>query len=233
MQYQVLAADYDGTLATDGHVEESTLEAVRRLRASGRRFVLVTGRIIDQLVQVFPQIALCDLVVADNGAVLFNPATGERVALAAAPHKDFVEELVRRGVPRIETGDVIVATWEPHETTVLEIIRDLGLELQIIFNKGAVMILPTGVNKATGLAAALEKLGVSPENTVGIGDAENDESFLKMCGASAAVDNALEVLKRQANIIMQGARGAGVCQLINRLLDDDLQGVEYRVADKG
>ena len=207
MQYQVLAADYDGTLATDGHVDESTLEAVRRLRASGRRFVLVTGRIIDQLLQVFPQIALCDLVVADNGAVLFNPATGERVPLAAAPPKDFVEEMARRGVPRIETGDVIVATWEPHETTVLEIIRDLGLELQIIFNKGAVMILPTGVNKATGLAAALEKLGVSPENTVGIGDAENDESFLKMCGASATVDNALEVLKRQANIVMQGAAG--------------------------
>ena len=54
-------------------------------------------------------------------------------------------------MPRIEVGDVIVATWEPHETTVLQTIHDLGLELQIIFNKGAVMILPTGVNKATGL----------------------------------------------------------------------------------
>ena len=110
-------------------------------------------------------------------------------------------------MPRIEVGDVIVATWEPHETTVLQTIRDLGLELQIIFNKGAVMILPTGVNKATGLRAALTKLGLSHHNTVGIGDAENDEAFLKLCDASAAVDNALDVVKRQVDLVMRRARG--------------------------
>lgn len=68
-------------------------------------------------------------------------------------------------------GRVIVATWEPHQTTVLEVIRELGLELHVIFNKGAVMILPSGVNKATGMAATLDELGLSPHNTVGIGDA--------------------------------------------------------------
>ena len=156
---------------------------------------------MEQLFHVFPQISLFDLVVADNGALLFNPATGDRVPLATTPPRAFVDEMIRRGVPRIEIGDVIVATWEPHETTVLEIIRDLGLELQIIFNKGAVMILPTGINKATGLQAALERLGVTCENTVGIGDAENDESFLKLCGVSVAVDNALEVLKRQVDLV--------------------------------
>jgi HAD superfamily hydrolase (TIGR01484 family) len=205
------------------------LSALQKLKASGRRLVLVTGRIIEQLLQVFPQIAVCDLVVADNGALLFDPATDERVLLTAAPSQDFVDELVRRGVPRIEVGDVIVATWEPHETTVLEIIRDLGLELQIIFNKGAVMILPTGVNKATGLKAALERLGVPIEATVGVGDAENDESFLKECGASAAVANALEVIKRQVSFVTEGARGAGVMEVIGRLLADDLAGVEHRV----
>ena len=49
------------------------------------------------------------------------------------------------------SGRCIVATWEPHERHVLETIRDLGLELQVIFNKGAVMVLPSGINKATGL----------------------------------------------------------------------------------
>ena len=44
-----------------------------------------------------------------------------------------------------------MATWEPHEKTVLEVIRDLGLEFQMIFNKGAVMVLPAGVNKSSGL----------------------------------------------------------------------------------
>ena len=103
--------------------------------------------------------------------------TGQKISLAEPPPREFIDELARRGVPRIEVGDVIVATWEPHETTVLQTIHDLGLELQIIFNKGAVMILPTGVNKATGLTAALTKLGISRHNTVGVGDAENDEAF--------------------------------------------------------
>jgi HAD superfamily hydrolase (TIGR01484 family) len=230
MRYKVLAVDYDGTLATDGTVDVDTLDALRRLRESGRRLVLVTGRIMEQLFHVFPQISLCDLVVADNGALLFNPATGDRITLATAPPREFIDEMIRRGVPRIEIGDVIVATWEPHETTVLEIIRDLGLELQIIFNKGAVMILPTGVNKATGLQAALERLGVPCDNTVGIGDAENDESFLKMCGVSVAVDNALEVLKRQVDLVTAGARGAGVMELVNRLLDDGLEHLVKRIA---
>jgi hydroxymethylpyrimidine pyrophosphatase-like HAD family hydrolase len=222
VQYRALAVDYDGTLATDGHVDDGAIEALHRLRESGRRILLVTGRIIEQLLRAFPQIHLCDLVVADNGALLFDPATGVRSPLADEPPPALVEEMKRRGIPHIETGDVIVATWEPHETTVLDIIRDLGLELQIIFNKGAVMILPTGVNKATGLGAALGQLGLTFAETVGIGDAENDESFLKLCGVSAAVANALEVLKRQVNFVMEGARGAGVAELINRLLHDDL-----------
>jgi hydroxymethylpyrimidine pyrophosphatase-like HAD family hydrolase len=228
MQYQVLAADYDGTLATDGVVDEKTVEAIHRLRNSGRRLILVTGRIIAQLVQTFPQIKLCDLVVADNGALLFDPNTGQKISLADPPSREFIDELTRRGVPPVEVGDVIVATWEPHETTVLQTIHDLGLELQIIFNKGAVMILPTGVNKATGLRAALAKLGISHHNTVGVGDAENDEAFLKMCGVSVAVDNALDVVKKQVHIVTGGARGAGVSELIDQLIENDLNHLQQR-----
>jgi hypothetical protein len=223
MQYHVLAVDYDGTLATDGVVDPATITALERLRASGRRLILVTGRIIEQLTHVFPQLKLCDLVVADNGALLYDPNTGEKQKLADPPPREFIEELARRGVPQLETGDVIVATWEPHEITVLEVIHHLGLELQIIFNKGAVMILPTGVNKATGLRAALNRLGLSHLNSVGIGDAENDEAFLKLCDVSAAVDNALDVVKKQVSIVTRGARGAGVAEVIEQLLADDFE----------
>jgi hypothetical protein len=49
------------------------------------------------------------------------------------------------------------------ETTVLETIRDLGLELQVIFHKGAVMVLPTGANKARRLIVeAIEERDTAP-----------------------------------------------------------------------
>ncbi len=100
------------------------------------------------------------------------------------PPDEFIELLRRKGVDRVSVGRVIVATWEPYEKTVLEAIRQLGLELQVVFNKGAVMVLPSGVNKATGLKVALEEIGISPHNVVGVGDAENDHAFLQLCECS-------------------------------------------------
>ena len=79
------------------------------------------------------------------------------------------------------------------------------------------------MNKATGLSAALEELNLSPHNVVGVGDAENDHAFLSLCEFSAAVANALPMLKERADFVTDGARGAGVVELIDRVLDDDLK----------
>ncbi|MFL6617157.1 MAG: HAD family hydrolase, partial [Povalibacter sp.] len=126
------------------------------------------------------------------------------------------------GVERLSVGRRIVATWEPYEHIVLQTIHDLGLELQVIFNKGAVMILPTGINKATGLTAALDELDLVASSAVGVGDAENDHAFLSLCGCSAAVANALPALKAEAEIILSRDHGGGVTELIDELIDNDL-----------
>lgn len=99
-------------------------------------------------------------LATDYDGTLATEGRVDRAALEA-PER-FAETLRARGVGPLSVGRVIVVTWTPHETTVLETIRELGLELQVIFNKGAVMVLPSGVNKATGRAAALEALGLSP-----------------------------------------------------------------------
>jgi HAD superfamily hydrolase (TIGR01484 family) len=222
MRYLAFATDYDGTLAKEGQVDETTLKALERLRESGRKLILVTGRHLEDLLESFPQIELFDQVVVENGAVLYRPETREEKALAEPPSEAFVQALQARGVNPLAVGRVIVATWEPHETTVMEVIRDLGLELQVIFNKGAVMVLPSGLNKAAGLKVALKELGLSPHNTVGVGDAENDHAFMNLCECAVAVANALPALKERADWVTQGQRGAGVTELINRLIESDL-----------
>jgi hydroxymethylpyrimidine pyrophosphatase-like HAD family hydrolase len=122
----------------------------------------------------------------------------------------------------LELGLVIVATREPQESVVLEVIRQLGLELQVIFNKGAVMVLPPGVNKASGLNRALQELDLSSDRVVGVGDAENDHAFLDSCGLSVAVANALPALKEHADLVTSAANGAGVLELVDRLLNHRL-----------
>ena len=115
-----------------------------------------------------------------------------------------------------------MATVEPHEHAVLDAIRQLGLEWHVIFNKGSVMALPAGVTKATGLVPALKELNLPAKQVVGVGDAENDHVFLKVCGFSVAVDNALPSLKTEVDWITKGARGAGVTELIDRMIANDL-----------
>lgn len=224
MRYHALACDYDGTIATNGRVPDSTVESLQRVAASGRKLILVTGRRIDELAGVFPRLNLFDRIVAENGAVVYNPRTREEKLFGEPPPSTFLDNLRMRRVEPLSVGKVIVATWQPHETVVLDAVRESGLELQVIFNKGAVMVLPSGINKAFGLRAALHELELSVHNTVGIGDAENDQAFLSACECSAAVANALDAVKERTDITTRGDHGDGVEELIVELLKDDLQG---------
>ena len=228
MRYRMLATDYDGTLARHGNVRESTSKALEEVCRSGRQLVLVTGRHLPDLQEVFPDLERFDRVVAENGALLYDPKNRRETPLCDEPASPFLSLLKERGVP-FSTGRCIVATWEPHQTAVLDAIRDLGLDLQVVFNKGAVMVLPSGVNKGTGLKAALRDMGLSAHNVVGIGDAENDHAFLAVCECSVAVANALDALKERADVIMHEENGAGVEELIGQLLEDDLARYDNRL----
>jgi hydroxymethylpyrimidine pyrophosphatase-like HAD family hydrolase len=165
-------------------------------------------------------------VVAENGAVLYTPHSKEARNLAEAPPPRFAERLRTLGVTPLSIGRVIVATRQPNEGTVLDTIRQLGLDLQITFNKGAVMVLPGGVNKESGLCVALDDLGLVPRNCVAVGDAENDFTFLNICGTSVAVANALESVKERVTFVTRAASGAGVAELIDQMVADDLAAVD-------
>jgi HAD superfamily hydrolase (TIGR01484 family) len=223
MLFVALAVDYDGTLAHNGCVDDVGMAALEKVKRSGRKVLLVTGRELDDLRQTFSGIEIFDLVVAENGALLFDPTQNKEELLSPAPAERLVERLRDRNVAPLSVGRSIVATWEPHETVVLEAIRDLGLELHIIFNKGAVMILPADVSKASGLRVALKRLGLSPHNVVAIGDAENDQAFLNACGCAVAVANALPSVKEKADFVVAD-HGAGVAELAEILTGTDLAG---------
>jgi hydroxymethylpyrimidine pyrophosphatase-like HAD family hydrolase len=228
MRYLALASDYDGTLAQDSHVADEARGAIERLKASGRKFILVTGREMPELESVFPEYKLCDAIIAENGALLVWPGENREEVLGEPPPEAFLQEMIHRGVKPFSVGKVIFATWRPYENVVLDAIQTLGIEYQIIFNKRAVMVLPSGTNKATGLAKALKRLKIAPANVAGIGDAENDHAFLESCAVAAAVDNALPSLKERCDVVLSRDHGGGVADFIDRLLADDLQSLGVR-----
>ncbi|HXG02859.1 MAG TPA: HAD hydrolase family protein, partial [Candidatus Binatia bacterium] len=221
MIVHALAVDYDGTIAEHGRLAPETAAALTRVRESGRRLLLVTGRLLPDLRQVCPQVDdLFDAVVAENGAVLYTPATREVRTLGDAPEASLVDALRRRGVP-FELGSSLVATTEPYAEACLAAIREAGVERSLVFNKGALMLLPGGVTKGTGVEAALAALELSAHNLLGIGDAENDHAFLGMCECAVAVADAVPALRERADYVTRGGAGTGVVEFIEEHLLED------------
>jgi len=227
MRYTAIALDYDGTIAHDGVVAPHVLAGLARLKDTGRKLLLVTGRELDELLGIFPGITLFDRVVAENGALLYRPATGERKDLGEPPPEAFIACLRASGMP-LSVGNTIVATIRPHETFVLETIANMGLEQQLIFNKGAVMVLPPGCNKASGLKVALDELGLSPRNVVAGGDGENDHALLEMAEYSVAVANAVPQLKEAADRVTDNHHGDGILEIVEGLITHDLANMPPR-----
>jgi len=212
-----LATDFDGTLAHHETVSAETIAALQRLKTSGFKLILITGRELNELMGIFPELSLFDLAVMENGAMLYEPSSRGIKLLGEPPPGDFIGRLHDSGIP-LQVGRVIVATWEQHTAEVVDAVRNSALPLQIIYNKDAVMILPKGINKASGLHVAVTELGLTPLQVVGVGDAENDEPFLKICGFSVAVANALPTVKDQVDLVTTAGHGDGVSELIHHLL---------------
>jgi hypothetical protein len=214
----VLATDYDHTLADDGRVSPPTIAALDRWRAAGRRALLVTGRHLPDLFCVFPEIERFDAVVAENGSLLYHVGQNSTRLLGSAPPAPLIDRLRTQGVEPLHVGQGNMGTLKPHDQTVRAAIKELGLDWHVILNKNDVIIMPPGINKAAGLRAALDMLDTDPAQTVGVGDAENDQHLFEVCAYNVAVANALPDLKARADYVTQAESGAGVVELIDALL---------------
>jgi len=217
--FKALASDGDGTLTRGGHLGKATFDALRRLRQAGKRIILTTGETPKDLAK-FPHLELFDLVVAENGALLFDPSTRKEELLAEPPPVALIQKLRAAKIDPLKFGRVIVSTESPRECAVAEVLRDFGW--QVVLNRRNIMMLPQGINKATGLTVALRRLGLADRDVVAVGDAENDLALFKACGCGVAVANAIPELKKEATLVTSFGNGAGVVELIDKLLSDSI-----------
>jgi hydroxymethylpyrimidine pyrophosphatase-like HAD family hydrolase len=219
-QYLALAADGDGTLVTRGSMSRATLRALQRLVESGRKLILVTGERLATVVD-FPHLTLFHRIVAENGAILLNPAGHKQRRLCKPRPLKLLAGLQSR-VRGLHPGNVVICGKISQREAVEHALRKLGSDWRTVLNRRDLLILPPGVSKATGLAAALEELNLSPRQTVGMGDAENDLPLIECCGLSAAPADAVGIVKAAAKVVMRKRAGDGVAELVARILKGDL-----------
>jgi len=214
IRFQALALDYDGTLASHDHLTDPTVAALERARRTGLQLILVTGRTFFELTRVCRRLDLFDVVVAENGAVLHYPAEDAIRDEGPAPPPRLIAALDRHAIP-FQVGRVIVATGHSYEAQVRRLMAEVGVERELVRNRAALMLLPRGVSKGSGVRHALQRLGLSFHDVLAIGDAENDLEMFATCGFAACPGNAVAEVARVADWVFAGEGGDAVTRAID------------------
>ena len=213
MFFKALACDYDGTLASEDRIGPAVREALGRARKAGLRLILVTGRTFFELTRVCECLELFDAVVAENGAVLYYPGSAMIRDQGPPVPGRLLAELDRRGI-YYQVGRVIVGTARGDEGALKEALAAAGVTRDLIYNRAALMLLPAGVSKGSGVQQALRVLGLSPHDVLAPGDAENDLPLFDACGFSGCPGDSLPAVRERVDWVFPGVHGDGIAAAI-------------------
>jgi hydroxymethylpyrimidine pyrophosphatase-like HAD family hydrolase len=214
MYRRVLAFDFDGTLAVNGDVPPEVETALEQCRASGHVLFLVTGRRYET-VSLGHLAELFTGIVWENGAVLSHTASGETYLPFGQLDARLLKAIEEAGIP-FERGLAIAATWTPHDQALWHILSSQGSSTSLEYNKSAVMVLPPGATKGSGLERLLALCGLSPRNLAAFGDAENDLSMMTLAEVAVAVADAVPAVIETADVIATAPGPEGVLEILKR-----------------
>src|SRR5262249_39846797 len=150
-------------------------------------------------------------------ALLVSCDTRKENRLAKAPSGKLIRALRKAGVEPLKIGRATIETKASQQTAIQRILGRLQIGWVVARNRDELMIVPMGLTKATGLAAALHEAHMLPRQVVAVGDGENDVPLLEYCGLGVAVANAVPALRKSADIVTRCQYGKGVAEIIDRL----------------
>jgi hypothetical protein len=211
--FKALACDFDGTLAFEDRIDPGVKVALQQARSAGVRLILVTGRTFFELTRVCDCLELFDAVVAENGAVIYYPGSAMIRDLGPAVPSRLLAEFDRRGL-YYQVGRVIVGVARADEKAVREALGVAGVSGDLIVNRAALMLLPPGVSKGSGVAQVLHVMELSPHDVLALGDAENDLSLFEACGFSACPGDSVPSVRDRADWVLPGGAGPDVGKAI-------------------
>ena len=126
--------------------------------------------------------------------------------------------LLRRGTMRI--NKIHVAFPDPQELREFAAKTAENKELIVTFPSEYNMeIFPNGCNKDVGIRILAEKYHIPQEDTVAIGDSDNDVAMIEYAHIGIAVANAMEVLKEKADYITKSNDEDGPAIVLKKILE--------------
>jgi len=215
MDQLLIAVDVDGTLYDGEAVPAETEAALRACRDHGDLLVIVTGRRWETLPEVVPSVLeLFHCVIAEEGGVIVDVASGAVQLLAPRVEPDLLAALRGAGVTELDIGHVVVGAPVEHFAAFASARDTVGSTRHLVVNKLSVALAPRGFNKASGLRAAVDRLSAHGVPVVAIGDAANDLPMFAAATHPYAVANSDRAVYDSGVPITQAKAGYGVAEVL-------------------
>ncbi len=215
----ILAFDYDRTLTMeDFRIPESTKEALKEVRQKDLAMLgIVSGRSVPFLKDVNKQaFGVFSFYVAENGAIIhFEDSTKERVI--GKEWSERARKLFAHADFNVRFGEIMGAARAENMERIKGLVEDAGLESNLVLNRDQVLLLPSGVDKGSGVIRAITRYGARHEiELTSFGDGENDLSLFQPADVRVAVSNAVDSLKKIADVVTQKPGGLGVEEYLRK-----------------
>lgn len=221
---RMMIFDLDSTLAPIGlGMGEEELKLFRELENTGVRIAICSGKTCDYLCGFMRQIGLKNpILIGENGAVIrfgidLPPKRHYRVpfSIEAIDSLRKIRQILEERFPHIwfqpnKIGVTPFPTSEEEFEKIEEVLEEYRKELKdikVFRHVDSFDIVPAEIDKAVGISYLLEKMGLTAEEIIAVGDGVNDYTMFQLAGYSIGVNvkeeervdknckNTLEMLK--------------------------------------
>ena len=114
---------------------------------------------------------------------------------------------------------LILAEKPEHTAAIRAEVEDFSDRFGVVVSgERLVELIPKGIDKGQGMLSVARMLGIRPENTVAIGDNENDRELLQAAGFSAAPGDAGPAVRSRVDLVLCPCMDGALAMLIDELI---------------
>lgn len=246
--YKALILDLDGTTIAShgGSLASKSVEQAIKAARPLIKVAVATGRSRHLAIDVIQQLGITEPCIFDGGAHIISPTTGEVyfsrplsiakqqeiIALClplkytifvTSNHRIVEVTSIENAVEfngKVELEDV--PTYEANGTLEkLKTITGVATHIASSWNSGdfvAIHITHQEATKEHAIAELLKIMGVTPADTIGVGDSYNDLPLFASVGLKVAMGNSPEELKAAADYVAPNLEHDGVADVIRKFI---------------
>ncbi|CAI8780354.1 5-amino-6-(5-phospho-D-ribitylamino)uracil phosphatase YcsE [Priestia megaterium] len=237
-EFKLIALDMDGTLLNNQQeISKENRETIAKAQEQGVHVVLSTGRSLLTCREYAQSLQLSSYLITVNGSEiwdesgqlverkLIDASSIEKMWNLTQEHKLNFWAVTTDKVWRDEfPEDIASQEWLkfgydiPDDALREEVLKQIaGISDFEISNSSLtnLEINALGINKAKGIMTVCERLGISMDEVIAMGDSLNDMAMIEAAGCGIAMGNAQEAVKEAADWVTDTNVNNGVAKAIS------------------